>query len=94
MNAKLKEKLTKVIELVNNALVNPDLDLDYFIPENSTEDPYVLLKYTLNGTHTQEQKVAIKQNYLKKTPEDLANLITFFIEQFIEQIESLENGAQ
>ena len=94
MNSKLKEKLTKVVELVNNVLVNPDLDVDYFIPENSTSDPYVLLKYTLNGTHTQEQKVAIKQNYLKKTPEDLANLITFFIEQFIEQIESLENGAQ
>jgi len=31
---------------------------------------------------------------MKKTPEDLANLLTFFIEQHIEQIESVEGGAQ
>jgi len=31
---------------------------------------------------------------MKKTPEDIAHLITFFIEQFTEQIESVENGAQ
>jgi len=94
MKVQIKEKLSQVIELVNNVLVNPDINLDYSIPEDSTEDPYVLLKYTLNGSHVQEQKIPIKQNYLKKTPEDLANLITFFIEQFTEQIESLENGAQ
>ena len=94
MREQIKTKLTQVIELVNNVLVNPDINLDYFIPEESTQDPYVLLKYTINGTHIQEQIIPIKRNYLKKTPEDLANLITFFIEQFTEQIESTENGAQ
>ena len=94
MQAQIREKLSQVIDLVNNVLVNPDISLDYSIPEESTEDPYVLLKYTMNESHVQEQKIPIKKNYLKKTPEDLANLITFFIEQFTEQIESLENGAQ
>ena len=47
-----------------------------------------------NGTHKMEQNIPIKHNYLKKTPQDLANLITFYIEQFVEQIDSVEYGAQ
>ena len=31
---------------------------------------------------------------LSKTPEDLANLVTFYIEQFTEEIDSVEYGAQ
>jgi len=103
MEQALKEKLEKVVELVNNVLVDPDIDIDYYIPEVITEngvhttqsvEPYVLLKYVVNGTHTQEQKIPLKTTYLTKTPEDLANLVTFYIEQFIEQIDSVENGAQ
>jgi hypothetical protein len=103
MQQELKTKLEKVIELVNNVLVDPDIDIDYYIPENiekidmhdtHTLAPYVLLKYAINETHIQEQKILIKHNYLSKTPEDLANLITFFIEQFIEQISSVQTGPQ
>ena len=94
MRAALKEKLTKVVELVNNVLVNPDLDLDYYIPEDSTDGSYILLKYVVNSTHTQERKIPIKKNYQEKEAEDLANLLTFFIEQFMEQVESVESGAQ
>jgi len=102
MEAALKEKLTKVVELVDNILSNPDIELQYFIPGVTTaeesasesEDPYILLTYIMNEDHSQQQKVPIKKNYLNKTPEDIANLVTFFIEQFIEQIESVENGAQ
>ena len=41
-----------------------------------------------------EQKLPIKQRYLTKTAEDIANLVTFYIEQFIEQIDSVEHGSQ
>ncbi len=44
--------------------------------------------------HTMEQNIPIKHNYLKKTPEDIANLVTFYIEKFIEEIDSVEYGAQ
>lgn len=102
MEAALKEKLTKVVELVDKNLANPDIELDYFIPgvtmaEDSSmahSEPYILLTCILNGDHTQKQRIPIKDNYLKKTPEDIANLVTFFIEQFTEQIESVEGGAQ
>jgi len=88
-----KEKLEKVVALVNNAMTNPDIELEYCTPEVSG-DPYMHLKYAANGTHIMEQKLPIKSRYLNKTPEDIANLLTFYIEQFIEQIDSVEHGAQ
>lgn len=102
MNKELIEKLTKVVELIDNAVSNPDIELSYCIPEvkmtadncNVSGDPYIHLKYISNGTHTMEQNIPIKTNYLKKTPEDIANLVTFYIEQFVEQIDSVEYGAQ
>ncbi|HSR73959.1 MAG TPA: hypothetical protein VLL31_03875 [Sulfurovum sp.] len=103
MQQAMKEKLEKVVELVNNVLVDPDIAIDYYIPEEITRngvhdttsgDPYVLLKYIVNGTHETEQKIPIKPNYLEKTPEDLANLVTFYIEQFMEEIHTVEHGYE
>lgn len=101
MEKALKEKLEKVVELVNNVMVNPDVEIDYCIPEVATTsdscdisgDPYIHLNYIANGTHNMEQNIPLKRD-LDKTPEDLANLVTFKIEQFIEEIDSVENGAQ
>ncbi|HIP25500.1 MAG TPA: hypothetical protein EYG81_03430 [Archaeoglobus profundus] len=74
-------------------LIDPNIELDYEIP-NVSGDPYIVLTYVVNETHTQSQKIPIKKIYLKKEPQDIANLVTFYIEQFIEQIESVEYGAQ
>ena len=78
------------------------MELTYHIPDvamtvedaHTSGDPYILMKYLVKGLHLHEQEIPIKENYMKKTPEDLANLLTFFIEQHIEQIESVEGGAQ
>lgn len=102
MQNELIEKLEDVVDIIDNALTDPDIELSYCIPEiaMTTEnpdvsgDPYIHLKYMSNGTHLMEQNIPIKHNYLKKTPEDIANLVTFYIEQFIEQIDSVEYGAQ
>jgi len=102
MIQEIQEKLEDVVDLVSNALVNPDIELEYEIPdvamtgENAdvSGDPYILLKYAVDENHLHKQKIPIKKNYLKKTPEDIANLVTFYIEQFIEEIDSVEYGAQ
>ena len=102
MEKAIKEKLEKVVELVDNVMVNPDIEIEYCIPEVATTsescdvsgDPYIHLKYAANGTHIMKQNIPIKHHYQNKDAEDLANLITFYIEQFIEQIDSVENGAQ
>ena len=91
METALKEKLGTVIELVNNVMVHPDVEVEYCKPGG---DPCIHLKYNANGTHLMEQNIPIRHHYLDKTPEDIANLVTFYIEQFIEQIDSVENGAQ
>ncbi len=93
----LKEKLEKVIELVDNTLSNPDIELEYHnVESGESATPYILLKYAVNGSssHIHEQKITLKEDYLQKTPEDIANLVTFHIEQFIAQIDSVEYGAQ
>lgn len=102
MQQEIIEKLEDVVDLLDHALVDPDIELSYCIPEvamttenaNVSGDPYIHLKYMSSGTHVMEQNIPIKKNYLKKTPEDIANLVTFYIEQFTEQIDSVENGAQ
>ena len=96
------KKLEKVVELVHNAMANPDIELEYCVPEAGTTpepysvagDPYIHLKYASSGTHIMKQNIRIGPQYLSKAPEDIANLVTFHIERFIEEIDSTEYGAQ
>ena len=98
MEKALKEKLETVVELVNKVMVDPDIEVECCRTEGPTTseagDPYIHLKYNANGTHIMEQNIPLKHHYINKTAEDIANLVTFYIEQFIEQIDSVENGAQ
>jgi hypothetical protein len=105
MNLELEarqEKLEDVVDLIDHALANPDIEIEYAIPNVAmtglvptvSGDPYIHLKYLMNGEHLHEQNIPIKKIYLKKTPQDIANLVTFYIEQFIEEIDSVEYGAQ
>lgn len=101
MERALKEKLEKVVELVNNTMVDPDIQVDYCIPDSAgscssnnddNTDPYILVKYSED--RYVERKIGLGSNYLEKSPEDIANLTTFFIEQFMEEVDSLKYGAQ
>lgn len=102
MQKELIIKLEDVVDLIHKTMSNPDIELSYHIPdvamtaddEHGKGDPYVELTYISNGTHTMKQQIPIKHHYLQKTAEDIANLVTFYIEQFIEQIDSVEYGAQ
>lgn len=102
MHQDIQEKLEDVVDIIHRTMTNPDIDLTYHIPDvamtvendHLSSDPYIHLKYVANGTHTMEQNIPIKQNYLKKDAQDIANLVTFYIEQFVEQIDSVEYGAQ
>lgn len=99
-----KEKLQTVIELVDKVGVNPDVTVDYFIPgvlvtsdaDGSGESggSYVQFTYACNGTDPHVQHVPLTHGYLEKTPQDLANLITFSLERFMEEIDSRQHGAQ
>lgn len=104
MSAEQTEKLKKVVELIDNVAVNPDVNIDYFIPgvlvtENAdgsgeSGGPYVQFTYNVNGTDPHVQHMPLTHGYMDKTPEDLANLITFSLERFMEEIDSRQYGAQ
>ena len=99
-----KEKLQTTIGLIDNLAVSPDIDIEYFIPgvlvtagaDGSGEagGPYVQFTYLANGSDAHVQHMPLTHGYLEKTPQDLANLVTFSVERFMEEIDSRQYGAQ
>lgn len=98
-----KEKLQRVVGLVDNLGVNPDVEVNYFIPgflvtetdgNGETGGPYIQFDYKddIQGSHTQH--MPLTRSYLEKDSQDLANLITFSLERFMEEIDSRQYGAQ
>lgn len=103
MLAEQKEKLQRVVDLIDNIAVDPDVNIEYFIPgvlvtiDGGTVEsagPYIQFTYAKDNIHPWIQRMPLKQNYLEKTPADLANFITFTLERFIEEVDSVESGAQ
>ncbi len=97
-----KEKLQALVELVDNISVDPNVSVDYFIPgvlvtldgAVETGDPYIQFTYRSNNTDPHVQHMPLTRGYLEKTPQDLSNLITFSLQQFMEEIDSRQYGAQ
>ena len=84
MSKELTEKLEKIVELLNNVMVDPDIDLEYC----STEAvPYILVKYSEDKYI--ERKIRLTDKYLKNSAEEIANLVTFSIEQFKAEVDSV-----
>jgi hypothetical protein len=97
-----KDKLEAVIDLVDKLSVNPDIEVKYFLPgvlittqkDSLSDNPYIELEYLVDGVDKHMQHITLSKTYLDKTPQDLANLITFSAEQFIAEIDSRQYGAQ
>lgn len=105
MLAQQKEKLQTLIKLIDNIAVSPDVSIEYFIPgvlvttkdggRGESMGPYIQFTYTLEGsTHPHVQHMPLTLSYLEKSAEDLLNLFTFSLEQFMEEIDSRQYGAQ
>jgi len=99
-----KEKLQAAVGIIDKIAVDPDVNIDYFIPgvlvtadaDGSGEagGPYVQFTYLMNGSDAHVQHMPLTHGYLEKTPQDLANLVTFSLERFMEEIDSRQYGAQ
>jgi hypothetical protein len=102
MEKELKEKLQKVVELVRNDMANPDVDIDFCVPEVATTadkcdvsgEPYIIVKYITEEHDVHERKIKLRRRFRDLPAEDLANLVTFYIEQFMEEIDSVEYGGE
>jgi hypothetical protein len=95
-----KEKLEAIVALVNNVMVDPDIDVEYCIPDVATTsetcdvsgDPYILVTYVVSEYTKPTRKIRLTDTYLKNTAKAIANLVTFSIEQFKTEIDSVEMG--
>ncbi len=97
-----KKKLQEVIRLIDKMEVNPDINVEYFIPGvlvtanggDESGNPYIKFSYAPNSLKAHIQNVPLTRSYLEKTPQDLTNIITFSLERFMEEIDSRQYGAQ
>ncbi len=100
MEGKLKEKLQKVVELVDNVMVDPEIDVEYCIPGiamtaescDTSKGPYILLRYVVSEYTQPTRKIHLTGSNTKYEASEIANLVTFSIEQFKTEIDSVEMG--
>ncbi|MDF1877253.1 hypothetical protein JHD47_05425 [Sulfurimonas sp. SAG-AH-194-L11] len=98
---KLHDRLTQVLELVNNAMVDPDIEIEYCIPDEKESssscdihiDPYILVTYVISEYNKPTRKIRLRDTALRRnTPESIANQVTFSIEEFKGEIDSVQMG--
>ena len=98
MQEVLKEKLATTVALIDNMMVDPDIDVEYCIPEvamtvgdtDLKADPYILVKYSEDSYI--KRKFSFNDHYVEQSAEEIANFLTFSIEQFKEEVDSLKYG--
>lgn len=100
MNTETKAKLEQIVALVDNAMADPDLDIDYCIPGVKTTvkecdesgDPYILITYVVGDYNKPTRTIHLGSTMLRSTAEEVANQVTFSIEEFKGDIDSVEMG--
>ncbi len=93
MEGGMKEKLEKLAEEVQKNMANPDVDIDVCFDE-SCGVPYLTVRYVVEGHSVHEKRIEIGKEYWEKDLKDLANFVAFQIEQFMEEIDSVEYGGE
>ena len=100
MDTQTKDKLTKVVTLVNDLMVDPDIDIDFCIPGLETTlkdcdtsgDPYILLTYVISDYNKPTRTIHLGKTALKDSAEEIANHVTASVEEFKGEIDSVEMG--
>ena len=100
MKKELKVKMENIVALVDNLMVDPEIDIEYCIPEvavttktcDLSKDPYILVTYVVSEYTRPTRRIRLTNKYTNNEAEVIANLITFSIEQFKMEIDSVEMG--
>ena len=100
MTTETKEKLQEIVNLVNKAMVDPDIDIDYCIPGvevtlkdcDESGDPYILLTYVVSEYTRPTRTIHLGSTMLRSSAQEVANQVTFSIEEFKGEIDSVEMG--
>ena len=93
MEGDMKEKLERLAEEIQKNMANPDVDVDVCFDETCGV-PYLTVRYVVEGHSVHEKRIDIDKEYWEKDLKDLANFVAFQIEQFMEEIDSVEYGGE
>ena len=93
-----KETLQTLKEKVLEAVASPDLDVEVCFNEEDTCNvkpyPYLKVRYVVEGHDVYEKEIDITPEYLKGNIDDVVNFVVFQIQQFMEEIDSVEYGGE
>lgn len=95
-----EEKFKQLAEEIKKNMVNPDLDLELCFPNEedsaceTKKYPYLRVRYVVEGHDVYEKEIDIDTEYWDKDVKDLANFVAFQIQQFMEEIDSVEYGGE
>ncbi len=107
MDKTVVEKFRKLAEEVKNLMVDPDIEVEVCFDEIEKDEgcevdltpgykpkyPYVKVVYRTGDGDVYEKKIEISPDKWNKSVEELKEYITFEIEQFMEEIDSVEYGG-
>ena len=94
MDKEIREKLEKLAQELKDVMVNPDVDIEIHFDEEGRKFPYVKVKYITEEHDVHEKDIEIAEDNLNKSVEELKEYVTFMIEQFMEEIDSVEYGGE
>ncbi|MCX7738278.1 MAG: hypothetical protein N2Z80_02515 [Hydrogenothermaceae bacterium] len=92
-----KEFLTQLAQRLESSSVSADIDLDInFFDEskNVLQKPQIVVKYFPTENSVRQKVIDISDNLYEKSVEDAYNFIIFQIEQFEEEIDSVEFSGE
>ena len=100
MKRELKQTIENIVSLVEHVRVDPEIDVEYCIPEvavttdtcDLSKDPYILVTYFVSEYTRPTRKIRLTKKYTNIDTKVIANLVTFSIEQFKMEIDSVEMG--
>jgi len=96
----LEEKFRLLSEEVIKNMANPDFMIHEGVGLWAEEGcevkkyPYLRVKYVVEGHDLYEKEIDIDPEYWEKDVKDLANFVSFQIQQFMEEIDSVEYGGE
>lgn len=95
----LTRKMEKIVSLVNKTMIDPEVDIEYCIPEvettagtcNVSGSPYISVTYAGNET-SPTRKISLGKTALQSTLDDLAKHVILSVEQFKDETDTIEMG--
>jgi len=101
MDSEVREKLRKLAEELKTSVTDPDIEIDICFEGIEVAEgcepgkfPYVRVRYRTNEHNVSTKDIEISPDNWKKDVDELKEYIVFLIEQFMEEIDSVEYSGE